>query len=80
MFCRKIGTIESVLQELYHFVILDARCLYHSTDSAYFVKSTPLELSVYPFNTLQICYRHIVDVHEEIICKKKIFLTNLQHF
>ena len=25
-----------------------------------------LELSVYPFNTLQICYRHIVDVHEGV--------------
>ena len=34
---------------------------------------------MYPFNTLQICYRHIEDVHEGIICRKKIFLTNLQH-
>ena len=32
-----------------------------------------LELSVYPFNTLQMCYRHIVDVHEELICRKKYF-------
>ena len=38
-----------------------------------------LELLVYHFNTLQICYRHMVDVHEELICRKNI-LTNLQHF
>ena len=29
------------------------------------------QLPVYPFNTLQICYTHIVDVHEELICRKK---------
>ena len=34
---------------------------------------------MYPFNTLQICCRHIVDVHEEFTCRK-IFLTNLQPF
>ena len=32
-----------------------------------------LELSVYPCNTLQICYRHIVDVHEELIRRKIYF-------
>ena len=25
-----------------------------------------LELSVYSFNTWQVCYRHIVDVHEGV--------------
>ena len=35
--------------------------LYNSGgNSAYFVKST----SVYRVNTWQVCYRHIVDVHE----------------
>ena len=24
---------------------------------------------MYPFNTFQICYRHIEDVHEEFICR-----------
>ena len=24
-----------------------------------------MQLSVYPFNTLQICYKHIEDIHEE---------------
>ena len=42
MFCRKTGAEGTVLQTLCHFVILNARCnVYHSTDSAYFVKSTP---------------------------------------
>ena len=36
------------------------------TDSTYFVKSLLLELSLNLFNTLQICYRHIEDVHEEV--------------
>ena len=49
----KIGAKGSVLQELCHFVILTAD-VYHSTDSAYFVKS-------------------IVDVHEELIRRKKYF-------
>ena len=31
-----------------------------------------LQLPVYPFNTLQICYTDIVDVHEELICRKNI--------
>ena len=50
--------------------------VYHSTDSAYFVKSTPSRAFSEdhdPFNTLEICYRHIVDVHEELICRKNIF-------
>ena len=39
-------------------------------DSAYFLKSTPPRVfSVYYYfyiiNTLQVCYRHIEDVHEE---------------
>ena len=25
-----------------------------------------LGLSVYPFNTLQVCYSHIEDVHEDV--------------
>ena len=37
-----------------------------------------LELSLDLFNTLQIWYRHIEDVHEEVWCRKIIFLTNLQ--
>ena len=32
-----------------------------------------LELSLDLFNTLQICYRHIEDVHEEVWCWKNIF-------
>ena len=36
------------------------------TDSTYFVKSTSLDLSLDLFDTLQICYRHIEDVHEEV--------------
>ena len=38
------------------------------TDSTYIVKSTPdlLELSLDLFNTLQIGYRRIEDVHEEV--------------
>ena len=39
-----------------------------------------LVLSLDLFNTLQICYRHIEDVHEEAWCWKKYFLTNLQGF
>ena len=44
-----------------------------------------LQLPVYPFNTLQICYTHTVDVHEEIICRKKYFwqiynIFNLANF
>ena len=35
---------------------------------------------MYPFNTLQIGYRHIVDVHEGVLMPKILFLTNLQHF
>ena len=54
MFCRKIGAERSVFQELCQFVILTSR------------NQLLLELSVYPFNTLQIYYRHIVDVHEEL--------------
>ena len=40
MFCRKKGAKGSVLQELCHFVIFTV-VVYHSVDSAYFVKSTP---------------------------------------
>ena len=29
-----------------------------------------LELSVYPFNTLQVCYRLVEDVHVEIWCHR----------
>ena len=36
------------------------------TDSTYFVNQLLLELSLDIFNTLQICYRHIEDVHEEV--------------
>ena len=32
------------------------------TDNTYLVKSTPLRA----FNTLQICYRHIENLHEEV--------------
>ena len=39
-------------------------------DSAYFVKSTPSECSVYPSNTKNICYRHIEDVHILKMCMK----------
>ena len=40
---------------------------------------------MYSLATWQVCYRHIVDVHtvdvhEEFIGRKEIFLTNLQHF
>ena len=44
-----------------------------------------LELLLDLFNTLQICYRHIEDVHEEVWCYKNIFwqtygVFNLSHF
>ena len=39
-----------------------------------------LELLFDLFSTLQICYRHIKDVHEEVWCWKKVFLTNLKGF
>ena len=39
-----------------------------------------LEHSLDLFNTSQICYRHIEDVHEEVWCRKKYFLINLQAF
>ena len=39
-----------------------------------------LELSLDLFNTLKISCRHIEDVHEEVWCRKNIFLTNLQGF
>ena len=38
------------------------------------------ELLLDLFSTLQICYRHIEDVHDEVWCLKKIFLTNWQGF
>ena len=47
-------------------------------DSAYFVKSLLLELSLDIFNTVQICYRYMEDVHEEVL--KIFFLSNLQGF
>ena len=31
----------------------------------YFVKSTPLELLLYPFDIMQVYYRHNKYVHEE---------------
>ena len=34
-------------------------------DSVYFVKSTPRAFSV-SLNALQVCYRHIEDVHEDV--------------
>ena len=36
-------------------------------NSAYFVKSTP-QLSIFSFDTLQICARDIEDMHEEVLC------------
>ena len=57
---KKRRTKGSVVQELCHFIILSIM-----TDSAYFVKSTPLgAFSVSFFNILQACYRHTEDVHE----------------
>ena len=36
-------------------------------NSAYFLKATPPRaLSIYSFDTWQVCYRHIVDVHEVV--------------
>ena len=39
-------------------------------DKTYFVKSTPPRAfstyHVYHFNTLQVCYRQIEDMHEEV--------------
>ena len=50
------------MQELCHFVILSIM-----TDSAHFVKSTPLgAFSVSFFDILQACYRHTEDVHERL--------------
>ena len=42
-------------------------------DSVCFVKLTPIRALMYPFNTLQVCYRHIVNVHEEFFYRKMIF-------
>ena len=39
-----------------------------------------LELSLDLFNTLQICYRHIEDVHEEVWCWKNIFWQTYRVF
>ena len=39
-----------------------------------------LELSLDLFNTLQICYRHIEDVHEEVWCWKSIFWQTYRVF
>ena len=39
-----------------------------------------LKLLLDLFNTLQICYRHIEDVHEEVWCWKNTFLTNFLGF
>ena len=39
-----------------------------------------LELLLDLLNTLQICYRHMEEVHEEVLCWKNTFLTNLQGF
>ena len=65
MFGREKGAKSSVLQELCHFVILIVCCC-NMANSAYFVKKKLLEHSVYPFDTLQICYRYIEVVHEEV--------------
>ena len=43
------------------------------TVSTYFVKSILLQLSLDHFNTLQICYRQIEDVHEQVWWWKSIF-------
>ena len=37
-------------------------------------------LSVYLFNTLQIYYRHIVDVHEELHRKKYLYKYSILNF
>ena len=51
------------------------------TDSTYFVKSTHLRAFIRSFNTLQKSYRHIEDLHVDVWCWKKYFLTNLRgHF
>ena len=39
-----------------------------------------LELLLNLFSILQMCYRHIEDMHEEFLMLKKYFLTNLQCF
>ena len=39
-----------------------------------------LERSLDLFNTLQICYRHIEDVHEEVWCRKNIFWQTYRVF
>ena len=49
-------------------------------DSAYIVKSLLLELSLDLFNTLQISYRDIEDVHEEVWLWKTIFWQTYRVF
>ena len=39
-----------------------------------------LELSLDLFNTLQICCKHIEDVHEEVWCRKNIFWQTYRVF
>ena len=48
-------------------------------ESAYFVESTYLELSLELFNTAQICYRHMEDVHEEVRCWMFLFVLSNFH-
>ena len=70
MFCRKKGAEGSVLQELCHFVILTDKMFTILLIVHVLWNQLLLQLPVYSFNTLQICYTHIVDVHEELICRK----------
>ena len=68
MFDRKIGAEGSVLQELCHFVMFVLWLIVHTLWNQLL-----LELSLDLFNTLQICYRCIEDLHKEVWCWKKNF-------
>ena len=53
--------LDKDLYDLCSFVIQTVWCLQNG-----FVKSTPPRVfRLYPFNTLQVRYRHVEDVHEE---------------
>ena len=72
----------NIWQLLSDFVILTITCLYVLWLKEVHIlwNQLLLELSVDLFNTLQICYRHTEDVHEEVLCRKNTFWQTYRVF
>ena len=66
MCMKKFNDEQIFFMNLQHFYLSQFSTISHIEVVYNLCNHLLLEPSLYPFNTLSLCYRHIEDVHEEV--------------